>query len=120
MTEAAVVADPVAAPADSKFMEPEGTPTFLGMTAPEWEAFTYGLKDGAKFWKRTHIKYSEVDNLDISPGLKQSIKDEWHYYEIGSDLPEDIILLGVLIYLVATGQLGGLVKLAISYFGIVI
>jgi hypothetical protein len=68
------------------------------MTASEWEAFGYGLKDGIKVWKRTHIKYSEIDSLDISPQVKQSIKDEFHYYEIGSDLPEDFVLLACVLY----------------------
>lgn len=98
--------------------EPAGTPTILGMTAPEWEAFGYGLKDGLKFWKRTHIKYSEIDTLDISPQIKQSIKEEFHYYEIGSDLPEDIALAVLLGYLIYTGQAAALVKLALSSFGV--
>lgn len=96
--------------------EAAGTQTILGMTASEWEAFGYGLKDGLKFWKRTHIKYSEIDGLDISPQIKQSIKDEFHYYEIGSDLPEDIVLLSVIAYLAIT-DLPTLMKMATSFFG---
>jgi len=96
--------------------EPAGTPTILGMTASEWEAFGYGLKDGLKVWKRTHIKYSEIDNLDISPQIKQSLKDEFHYYEIGSDLPEDIVLLACVIYF-GINDLPTLMKLAGSFFG---
>jgi hypothetical protein len=85
-------------PAGAKLLEPPGTPTFLGFSGAECEAFVFGLKDGLKIWNRTHIKYSDVDKLDISPELKQSIKDEWHYYEVGSDLPEDLILYALVIW----------------------
>jgi hypothetical protein len=98
-------------------MEDPATPTFLGMTGNEWEAFGYGLKDGIKVWKRTHIKYSEIDRLDISPQIKTSLKEEFHYYEIGSDLPEDIVLLGLVAYMLWTGQVEMLAKAAGALFG---
>src|SRR5512133_3724759 len=97
-------------------MESAGTPTVLGMTGNEWEAFGYGLKDGIKVWRRTHIKYSEIDKLDISPQIKTSLKEEFHYYEIGSDLPEDIALLILGGYLAYT-DLPALMKLAGTVFG---
>jgi hypothetical protein len=79
-------------------LEPPGTPTFLGMNAEEWHAFGYGLKDGIKIWNRTHILYSNIDKLDESDVVKTALKNKWHYYEIGSDLPEDIVLLAGIVY----------------------
>ena len=95
-------------------LEPAGTPTFFGMTGAEWHALLYGLKDGFKFWKRTHMLYSDIDKLDVSPEIKQELKDKFHYYEIGSDLPEDVLLLVGLIYMVGTGQAEGIFKIAIN------
>ena len=97
----------------------EGQPWYV-MSGTEWHAFGYGLKDGFKFWKRTHILYSQIDALDESPEVKDSLKKDWHYYEIGSDLPEDVVLLAGLVYLVATGQAMGLVKMALATAGITI
>jgi len=99
-------------------MEDPNTPTVLGMTADEWHAFGYGLKDGMKFWKRTHILYSQIDNLDESPAVKEALKSKYHYYEIGSDLPEDIILLGLIGWVTISGQTVGAAKIAMSLFGI--
>ena len=96
--------------------EDSTTPTFLGLTGSEWEAFGYGLKDGFKVWKRTHIKYSEIDKLDISPAIKQSLREEFHYYEIGSDLPEDVVLLAIIGYFGYT-DLPTVMKIAGSFFG---
>lgn len=101
-------------------LEDSTVQTFFGLTGPEWEALGYGLKDGLKFWKRTHIKYSEIDTLEISPQLKAAIKDEFHYYEIGSDLPEDIVLAIGIGYLVYTGQAVGLLKTVLVGAGIAI
>lgn len=94
------------------------TPTMIGMSADEWHAFIYGLKDGLKVWKRTHILYSQVDSLDTSPEVKVSLKKKWHYYEIGSDLPEDIVLLVCVVYYSWT-NLPGLMQAAGSLFGFV-
>jgi len=95
------------------------TPTLLGLSAEEWHAFGYGLKDGLKVWKRTHIKYSEIDALDASPEVKTSLKKKFHYYEIGSDLPEDIALLACMVYF-GTTNLPALMKIAGTFFGIAI
>ena len=97
--------------------EDPSTPTFLGLSADEWHAFGYGLKDGIKVWKRTHIKYSEIDGLDESPAVKASLKAKFHYYEIGSDLPEDIILLAFVVWFAWT-DLPGAMKLAGSFLGV--
>jgi hypothetical protein len=98
-------------------LEDPTTPTFLGLNAMEWHSFGYGLKDGLKVWKRTHIKYSEIDALDVSPEIKEAIKKKFHYYEIGSDLPEDIVLLVAVGWFVWT-DLPSAMKLAGSFFGI--
>lgn len=97
-------------------LEDPATPTFLRMSGIEWHAFIYGLKDGFKVWKRTHIKYSEIDSLDESPEVKESLKVKFHYYEIGSDLPEDIILLAAVLYFAWT-DLPSVMKIAGSFFG---
>lgn len=97
--------------------EDPSTPTFLGMDADEWHAFGYGLKDGFKVWKRTHMLYSDIDSLNTSPEVKASLKKKWHYYEIGSDLPEDIVLLACVVYFGYT-DLPALMKLAGSVTGI--
>jgi hypothetical protein len=97
-------------------LEDPKTPTFLGMTGDEWHAFGYGLKDGLKIWKRTHILYSQIDQLDTSPEVKVSLKLKFHYYEIGSDLPEDIALLVCALYF-GTTNLPSLMKIAGMFFG---
>jgi hypothetical protein len=63
----------------------------------EWHAIFYGLKDGWKFWKRTHIKYSEIDKLDEPDFIKLALKNHYHYYEVASDLPEDILLYAFIL-----------------------
>jgi hypothetical protein len=97
-------------------LEDATTPTLLGLTADEWHAFGYGLKDGLKVWRRTHILYSQIDGMDISPEMKTSLKTKFHYYEIGSDLPEDVALLACVVYflVVDTPTAMALVK---TYFG---
>ena len=100
-----------------KMFEDPTTPTFLGLSAIEWHAFGYGLKDGFKVWKRTHIKYSEIDALDESPEIKEALKNKFHYYEIGSDLPEDVVLLICVVYFAFTDAPTAM-KIAGSFFGI--
>ena len=87
------------------------------MGAEEWHAFGYGLKDGFKVWKRTHMLYSDIDSLNTSPVVKEALKTKWHYYEIGSDLPEDIVLLACVIYFGYT-DLPSVMKLASGFFGL--
>lgn len=107
-------------PVASKFMEDPSTPTFLGLSAAECHAIVYGLKSGFKVWNRTHTKYTDIDGLDISPELKADLKAKYHYLTIAEDLPEDLLLLAVIVYLIYTGQAAGLMKMAISFFGIAI
>lgn len=102
-------------------LETPETPTFLGLSGSEWHALGYGLLDGLKVWKRTPpTKPEEIDALPISTEWKNDIKSKYHYYYIGFEAPETAILIGCLIYLAVTGQAGGLVKLALSYTGIVV
>lgn len=101
-------------------MEEEGTPTFMGLSADECHALAYGVKDGFKFWNRTHILYSQIDELDTSDEVKRALKLKWHYYEIGSDLPEDVALLALLIWVTVTGQTEGGARIVLSLLGITI
>jgi hypothetical protein len=115
-----ITSTPAENKAIAKLMEAPDTPTFLGFCGAEWHAIVYGLKSGFKVWNRTHTEYSAIDKLDISPELKADLKYKYHYLTIAEDLPEDVLLLAVVGYLIYTGQAAGLAKMAISFFGIVI
>jgi hypothetical protein len=95
-------------------MEEAGTPTFLGMTGAEWHAVTYGLKEGFKFWKRSHTKDSDIDKMDIPAELKAELHAKYHYVTFCEDLPEMILLIVGIVYMFVTGQAEGLVKVAIN------
>lgn len=99
-------------------MEDPSTPTFLGLCPAEWHAVTFGLKSGLKVWKRQHTAYTDIDKLDISPELKTDLKAKYHYLTFCEDLPEDAILLGMLGYVVVTGQAEGAARIAMSVFGV--
>jgi hypothetical protein len=102
-------------------LETPETPTYLGLSGAEWHALGYGLLEGFKVWKRTPpMKPEEIDALPLSTEWKNDIKAKYHYYYIGFEAPEFVLLVLCLGYLVVTGQAGGLIKLALSYTGIVI
>ena len=77
-------------------LEDPTTPTFLSLTATEWHAFGFGLKEGLWFWKRTPLAWDEIKKMEA--------------------LPEDCALLGCVGYLVMTNA-PALVKVALSFFG---
>ena len=105
-------------------LEDPDTPTFLSLTAEEWHAFGYGLKEGLWFWKRTPLAWDEIKKMEtlpedekpLSPELISSLKEKYHYYIIGFAIPEDCALLGTGVYLMMT-NMPGLVKVGMSFFG---
>ena len=105
-------------------LEDPSTPTFLSLTAIEWHAFGYGLKEGLWFWKRTPLAWDSIKKMEVlpddekplSPELISALKEKYHYYIIGFALPEDCALLGCVGYLVMTNA-AGLVKVGMSVFG---
>ena len=97
-------------------MEDASTPTFLGFSAEECHAITFGLKSGLKFWNRSHTGYKDIDTLDISPELKADLKAKFHYLTIAEDLPEDICLLACVAWF-GYCDLPALMKLGGSFFG---
>jgi hypothetical protein len=105
-------------------LEDPATPVFLGLTAIEWHAFGFGLKEGFKFWKRKPLAWDEAHTLallpdtqkPLSPEIIDAVVKKYHYYIIGFDLPEDIALLGCVLWLGAT-NMPALMKAGISFFG---
>jgi len=91
-------------------LEDPATPTFLSLTAMEWHAFGYGLKEGLWFWKRTPLAWDSIKKMEtlpedekpLSPELIAALKEKYHYYIIGFALPEDCALLGCVGYVVMT------------------
>ena len=104
-------------------LEDPTTLTFLSLTATEWHAFGFGLKEGLWFWKRTPLAWDEIKKMEtlpedekpLSPELISSLKEKYHYYIIGFALPEDCALLGTGVYLMMT-NMPGLVKVGMSVF----
>jgi hypothetical protein len=100
-------------------LEDPATPVFLGLTSIEWHAFGYGLKEGFKFWKRRPLAWDEANALarlpdiqkPLSPEIIDAVVKKYHYYCIGFDLPEDLALLGCVLYLGAT-NMPGLIRIA--------
>jgi hypothetical protein len=105
-------------------LEDPTTPTFLSLTAEEWHAFGYGLKEGLWFWKRTPLSWDAIKRMEalpddekpLSPELISALLLKYHYYIIGFALPEDCALLGCVGYLVLT-NMPGLVKVGMAVFG---
>jgi len=105
-------------------LEDTTTPTFLSLTAMEWHAFGFGLKEGLWFWKRTPREWDEIRKMEqlpdtekaLSPELISALKEKYHYYIIGFALPEDCALLSCGVYLVMTNA-PALAKIALSFFG---
>ena len=105
-------------------LEDPTTPTFLSLTATEWHAFGFGLKEGLWFWKRTPLAWDSIKKMEqvpeteklLSPELISALKEKYHYYIIGFALPEDCALLGCGAYLLMT-NMPGLVKVGMSVFG---
>jgi hypothetical protein len=93
-------------------LEDPATPVFLGLTSIEWHAFGYGLKEGFKFWKRRPLAWDQANALarlpdiqkPLSPEIIYAVVKKYHYYLIGFDLPEDLALLGCVLYLGATNM----------------
>jgi len=110
-----------------RVLEDPTTPTFLSLTATEWHAFGYGLKEGIWFWKRTPYSWNEIKKMEalpddekpLSPELIAALKEKYHYYIIGFALPEDCALLGCVVYLVITNG-NVVVNIALSFFGFTI
>jgi len=105
-------------------LEDPTTPTFLSLTATEWHAFGYGLKEGLWFWKRTPLAWDSIKKMEalpddekpLSPELISALKEKYHYYIIGFALPEDCALLATGVYLMMT-NMPGLVKVGMAVFG---
>jgi hypothetical protein len=105
-------------------LEDPTTPTFLSLTAMEWHAFGFGLKEGLWFWKRTPFTWDEIKKMEqlpemektLSPELIEALKEKYHYYIIGFALPEDCALLGCVAYLVMTNA-PALAEVGLSVFG---
>jgi len=105
-------------------LEAPGTPTFLSLTAEEWHAFGFGLKEGLWFWKRTPLAWKEIHRMEslpdgekpLSPELIAALLSKYHYYIIGFALPEDCALLGCVGYLVATNA-PAVVRAGMAVFG---
>ena len=93
-------------------LEDPATPVFLGLTSIEWHALGYGLKEGFKFWKRRPLSWDKANTLSqlpdiqkpLSPEILDAVVKKYHYYLIGFDLPEDLALLGCVLYLGATNM----------------
>jgi len=96
----------------------------LSLTAIEWHAFGYGLKEGLWFWKRTPLAWDSIKKMEVlpddekplSPELISALKEKYHYYIIGFALPEDCALLATGVYLMMTNT-PALVKVGMSVFG---
>ena len=105
-------------------LEDPTIPTFLSLTAMEWHAFGFGLKEGLWFWKRTPLAWDEIKKMEqlpeteklLSPELISALKEKYHYYIIGFALPEDCALLGTGVYLLMTNA-PALVKVGMGVFG---
>ena len=105
-------------------LEDPTTPTFLSLSAIEWHAFGFGLKEGLWFWKRTPLAWDAIKKMEalpddekpLSPELIVSLKEKYHYYIIGFALPEDCALLATGVYLMMTNA-PALVKVGMSVFG---
>jgi hypothetical protein len=105
-------------------LEDPKTPTFLGLTDIEWHAFGYGLKEGVRFWKRMPLAWDNAKKMamlpdtekPLSPDIIDAVVQKYHYYIIGFDLPEDMALLGCVLYLGAT-NMPALMRIAASVFG---
>ncbi|MCX6690812.1 MAG: hypothetical protein NTW33_01860 [Methanoregula sp.] len=120
------MADPVRHLRDGSviMLEDPTTPTFLSLTATEWHAFGFGLKEGLWFWKRTPLAWDEIKKMEalpdnekpMSPELISALKDKYHYYIVGFALPEDCALLCTGMYLMMTNA-PGLVNVGLSVFG---
>ncbi|MCX6697733.1 MAG: hypothetical protein NTV84_09315 [Methanoregula sp.] len=120
------MADPVCYLRDRgvTMLEDPTTPTFLSLTAMEWHAFGFGLKEGLWFWKRTPLAWDEIKKMEtlpddekpLSPELISSLKEKYHYYIVGFALPEDCALLGCGVYLMMTNA-PALAKVGLSVFG---
>ena len=100
-------------------LEDPATPVFLGLTSIEWHAFGYGLKEGFKFWKRRPLAWDQANALErlpdiqkpLSPEIIDAVVKKYHYYLIGFDLPEDLALIGCVLYIGAT-NMPGLIRIA--------
>ena len=96
----------------------------LSLTATEWHAFGYGLKEGLWFWKRTPLAWDSIKKMEalpddekpLSPELISALKEKYHYYIIGFALPEDCALLATGVYLLMTNG-PALVNVGMSVFG---
>ena len=105
-------------------LEDPATPTFLSLTAMEWHAFGYGLKEGLWFWKRTPLAWDAIHRMEqvpdtekpLSPELIAALKEKYHYYIIGFALPEDCALLGCVGYVVMTNA-PAVVRVGMRVFG---
>lgn len=98
--------------------------TFLSLTATEWHAFGFGLKEGLWFWKRTPLAWDEIKKMEqlpetektLSPELIEALIQKYHYYIIGFALPEDSALFGIGVYLMMTNA-PEIAKVGLSVFG---
>jgi hypothetical protein len=106
-------------------LEDPKTPVFLGLSDIEWHAFGYGLKEGFRFWKRRPLEWDEARRMamlpdqekPLSPGIIDAVIQKYHYYIIGFDLPEEMALLGCVLYLGVT-NMPALMRIAASVSGI--
>jgi len=111
-------------PGCDRARRPHYPPTFLSLSATEWHAFGFGLKEGLWFWKRTPLAWDEIKKMEqvpdtekpLSPELISALKEKYHYYIIGFALPEDCALLATGVYLMMTNA-PALVKVGMSVFG---
>jgi len=54
----------------------------------------------------------------LSPEIIETVVQKYHYYILGFDLPEDVALLGCVLYPGAT-NMPALMRIAVSVSGIV-
>ena len=57
-------------------LEDPATPTFLSLTAMEWHAFGYGLKEGLWFWKRTPLTWDAINRMEQVPDTEKPLSPE--------------------------------------------
>ncbi|MCX6689241.1 MAG: hypothetical protein NTZ39_06090 [Methanoregula sp.] len=57
-------------------LENPTTPTFLSLTATEWHAFGFGLKEGLWFWKRTPLAWDEIKKMEQVPDTEKPLSLE--------------------------------------------
>jgi hypothetical protein len=57
-------------------LEDPTTPTFLSLTAMEWHAFGYGLKEELWFWKRTPLALDAINRMEQVPDTEKPLSPE--------------------------------------------